>query len=89
MLDVEVTVVGNPGATDGAPVEVHVVQTAVENALAVPVHALLALAGGGYGVELADTQQDRSGRARRGRRRVRPGEGQGRRRGRVLVVVAQ
>ena len=37
MLDVEVTVVGNPGATDGAPVAVHVVRTAVEDALAVPV----------------------------------------------------
>jgi hypothetical protein len=51
VLDVEVAVTGNPGA-DGAPVVVHVVSTAVENALAVPVHALLALAGGGYGVEL-------------------------------------
>ena len=29
VLDVEVTVVGNPGATDGAPVAVHVVRTAV------------------------------------------------------------
>jgi peptidoglycan hydrolase-like protein with peptidoglycan-binding domain len=52
VLDVEVAVTGNPGATDGSPVVVHVVRTAVENALAVPVHALLALAGGGYGVEL-------------------------------------
>jgi peptidoglycan hydrolase-like protein with peptidoglycan-binding domain len=57
VLDVEVAVTGNPGATDGSPVRVHVVSTAVENAIAVPVHALLALAGGGYGVELASTKQ--------------------------------
>jgi hypothetical protein len=83
-----VTVVGNPGATDGAPVAVHVVRTAVEDALAVPVHALLALAGGGYGVELAETRQIvpvELGAAADGFVQVQ-GKGLGER---VLVVVAQ
>lgn len=53
VIDVTVAVDGDLEGLDGSPVEVHVVRTAVEDALAVPVHALLALAGGGYGVELA------------------------------------
>jgi peptidoglycan hydrolase-like protein with peptidoglycan-binding domain len=88
VLDVEVTVVGNPGATDGAPVAVHVVRPAVEDALAVPVHALLALADGGYGVELAETRQIvpvELGAAADGYVQVQ-GKGLGER---VLVVVAQ
>ena len=39
---------------DGSPVDVYVTRRKAENVLAVPVGALLALAEGGYGVELAD-----------------------------------
>jgi hypothetical protein len=41
------------GGLDGAPVTVQVVTSAAENVMAVPVEALLALAEGGYAVELA------------------------------------
>ena len=42
-----------PGATlDQAPVNVNITTQTVDNVLAVPVNALLALAGGGYGVEV-------------------------------------
>jgi hypothetical protein len=42
-----------PGAAlDQAPVNVNVTSQTVDNVLAVPVNALLALAGGGYGVEV-------------------------------------
>jgi multidrug efflux pump subunit AcrA (membrane-fusion protein) len=47
----------NPGATgrlDQAPVNVEITTESVENVLAVPVDALLALAGGGYAVEVAE-----------------------------------
>ena len=53
--DVDVTVGAGraPGALDEAPVDGHVTtERGREDALAVPVHALLALAGGGYGVEV-------------------------------------
>jgi hypothetical protein len=39
---------------DQAPVDVRAVSEAVENVLAVPVSALLALAEGGYAIELVD-----------------------------------
>ena len=40
-----------PGATfDQAPVNVNITTQTADNVLAVPVNALLALAGGGYGV---------------------------------------
>jgi peptidoglycan hydrolase-like protein with peptidoglycan-binding domain len=39
------------GRLDQAPVNVSITTATVENALVVPVNALLALAGGGYGVE--------------------------------------
>ncbi|MBV9382842.1 MAG: peptidoglycan-binding protein [Streptosporangiaceae bacterium] len=45
----------NPSATgslDQAPVQVSITTATVDNALSVPVDALLALAGGGYGVEV-------------------------------------
>ena len=74
VLDVEVTVVGNPGATDGAPVEVHVrAHGRARTPWPSRSHALLALAGGGYALELADSQPARAGRGRRRRRRLRPG----------------
>ncbi len=41
------------GGLDGAPVTVQVVTSAADNVLAVPVEALLALAEGGYALELA------------------------------------
>ena len=42
-----------PGATlDQAPVNVNITSQTVDNVLAVPVNALLALQGGGYGVEV-------------------------------------
>ena len=47
----------DPGATghlDQAPVNVEITTENVQNVLAVPVDALLALAGGGYAVEVAD-----------------------------------
>jgi peptidoglycan hydrolase-like protein with peptidoglycan-binding domain len=39
---------------DQAPVEVHVTDASVKNVLAVPITALVALAGGGYGLYLLD-----------------------------------
>jgi hypothetical protein len=42
------------GALDEAPVGVYVNRTLAQNALSVPVSALLALAEGGYGLELID-----------------------------------
>jgi hypothetical protein len=47
----------DPAATghlDQAPVDVEITTESVENVLAVPVDALLALAGGGYAVEVAE-----------------------------------
>jgi peptidoglycan hydrolase-like protein with peptidoglycan-binding domain len=47
----------DPAATghlDQAPVNVEITTESVENALAVPIDALLALAGGGYAVEVAE-----------------------------------
>ena len=47
----------HPAATghlDQAPVNVEIITERVENVLAVPVDALLALAGGGYAVEVAE-----------------------------------
>jgi len=55
---VEVTVTLDEGVTvtalDQAPVDVKVTRSTAENVLAVPVTALLALAEGGYAVEVAD-----------------------------------
>lgn len=42
------------GSLDGAPVKVNLVRSTREGVLAVPVQALLALAEGGYGVEMAE-----------------------------------
>jgi multidrug efflux pump subunit AcrA (membrane-fusion protein) len=47
----------NPAATghlDQAPVNVEITTESVQNVLAVPVSALLALAGGGYALEVAE-----------------------------------
>jgi hypothetical protein len=40
------------GRLDQAPVQVSITTSSVDNALVVPVNALLALAGGGYAVEV-------------------------------------
>ena len=42
------------GKLDQAPVQVSITTARVDGALVVPVNALLALAGGGYGLELVD-----------------------------------
>lgn len=42
------------GGLDQAPVQVSIITGSVDNALAVPVNALLALAGGGYAIEVVD-----------------------------------
>ena len=51
-IDVVVALVEGAGGTDGAPVDVAVVTARADDVLAVPVTALLALAEGGYGVEV-------------------------------------
>jgi hypothetical protein len=45
------------GHLDQAPVQVSITTASVKGALVVPVNALLALAGGGYGVETVDAAQ--------------------------------
>jgi hypothetical protein len=47
------------GSLDQAPVQVAITSRTVHNALAVPVYALLALAGGGYAVEVANADGTR------------------------------
>jgi peptidoglycan hydrolase-like protein with peptidoglycan-binding domain len=54
-LPVDVVVDGGLDVPNGTPVEVLVSIIAAENALAVPVEAVLALAEGGYAVEVRDT----------------------------------
>ena len=81
-LPVTLTMTGAPDVADGTPVEVHVEVAAAEGVLAVPVEALLALAEGGYAVEVADGRDHPDGRrrGRRVRRRVRRGQRRHRRR---------
>jgi hypothetical protein len=45
---------GATGTTDGVPVQVSLTTQLAQHVLAVPISALLALAGGGYGVELIE-----------------------------------
>ena len=47
------------GTLDGAPVDVRLTSATRESVLAVPVNALLALAEGGYGVEVVEGQRKR------------------------------
>lgn len=56
-VQVTITPNGSTDGLDGSPVDVYVTRRKAENVLAVPVGALLALAEGGYGVELADTHE--------------------------------
>jgi peptidoglycan hydrolase-like protein with peptidoglycan-binding domain len=56
-VQVTITPGGSTDGLDGSPVDVYFTRRKAENVLAVPVGALLALAEGGYGVELADTHQ--------------------------------
>src|SRR5262249_27846234 len=51
-VDITPTDPGATGTLDQAPVQVQVITATVRNALVVPVNALLALAGGGYAVEV-------------------------------------
>ncbi len=50
---------GDAGSLDQAPVLVSIMTAQVQDALVVPVNALLALAGGGYAVEVADAAGSR------------------------------
>jgi multidrug efflux pump subunit AcrA (membrane-fusion protein) len=54
-LPVTLALTDSPPLADGTPVDVHVEVAAAEGVLAVPVEAVLALAEGGYAVEVADT----------------------------------
>ena len=55
VVDVTVSLpLGGSGGLDRSPVDVLVTSDSVENALAVPVSALVAVAGGGYALELLD-----------------------------------
>ena len=56
-VQVTITPGGPAEGLDGSPVDVYFTRRKAENVLAVPVGALLALAEGGYGVELADTHR--------------------------------
>ena len=51
-IEVVISLAGDTGGTDGAPVDVAVTTARADDALAVPVGALLALAEGGYAVEV-------------------------------------
>jgi multidrug efflux pump subunit AcrA (membrane-fusion protein) len=53
-VDVSPTHPAATGRLDQAPVQVSIITASVRKAIVVPVNALLALAGGGYAVELAD-----------------------------------
>jgi peptidoglycan hydrolase-like protein with peptidoglycan-binding domain len=53
-IPVDVTMAGGTDVPDGMPVDVHATTVAAPGVLAVPVEALLALAGGGYALEVAD-----------------------------------
>ena len=53
-LPVTLTIADAPPLADGTPVDVHVEIAAAAGVLAVPVEAVLALAEGGYAVEVAD-----------------------------------
>jgi hypothetical protein len=53
-VDVKLTDEAAAGQLDQAPVQAAIITDRVNNALAVPVTALLALAGGGYAVEVVD-----------------------------------
>lgn len=53
-LPVTLTLAEAPALSDGTPVEVQVEIAAADGVLAVPVEAVLALAEGGYAVEVAD-----------------------------------
>jgi peptidoglycan hydrolase-like protein with peptidoglycan-binding domain len=53
-IPVDVTLAGGATIPDGLPVDVKVTTVAATGVLAVPVEALLALAGGGYALEVAN-----------------------------------
>lgn len=56
-IEVDITL-ADPSATgslDQAPVQVSIITASVDNALVVPVTALVALSGGGYAVEVVDS----------------------------------
>jgi multidrug efflux pump subunit AcrA (membrane-fusion protein) len=51
-VDIQLSKPGETGRLDQAPVQVAIVSASVDNVLAVPVNALLALSGGGYAIEV-------------------------------------
>ena len=67
-LPVTLTLADAPSLADGTPVDVHVEIAAATGVLAVPVEAVLALAEGGYAVEVLDGRRRDTARRRRTRR---------------------
>jgi peptidoglycan hydrolase-like protein with peptidoglycan-binding domain len=53
-LPVDITMAEGADVADGLPVDVEVTTVAADDVLVVPVNALLALAGGGYALEVSD-----------------------------------
>jgi hypothetical protein len=51
-VDIRLSKPGETGRLDQAPVQVAIVSANIDNVLAVPVNALLALSGGGYAIEV-------------------------------------
>lgn len=58
-VHIKLTKPGDAGPLDQAPVQVSIISESVDNVLAVPVNALLALAGGGFAIEVVEADNTR------------------------------